>query len=76
MLLNKNKNKVRKRKYWVHPIFSIDNRKRYGTSNNFIRELHFYNEKFINYFRMIEQRFLTNYLLLYVESYITNQECI
>ena len=29
-LLNKRKNKNKVRKYWIHPIFSTDNRKRWS----------------------------------------------
>lgn len=54
LLMCKNKKKIMcERRYWVHPIFLDENRKRHGASDNLIKELYFYNdEKFINYFRM------------------------
>lgn len=72
----KNKNKImRKRRYWVHPIFSTENRNRHGASNNLIKELYFYNdEKYINYFRMNGEVF--DKLLTFVGPHITKQECV
>lgn len=34
----------RKRRYWIHPIFSTENRKRHGASDNLVKELYFYND--------------------------------
>lgn len=75
MCKNKQMKKMRKRRYWVHPIFSVENRKRHGTSDNLIKELYFYNDEFfINYFRMNVEVY--DKLLNIVGPYITKQNCI
>ncbi|XP_036144740.1 protein ANTAGONIST OF LIKE HETEROCHROMATIN PROTEIN 1-like [Monomorium pharaonis] len=76
LLCQKNEqNKIVKRKYWVHPIFSNKMRKQYGASNTLIKELHFHNDdKFINYFRMNMDTYKK--LLNIIGPHITKQKCI
>jgi len=75
LLQRKRENKKIGRRYWVHPIFSIKNRKRHGASDNLVKELYFYDdEKFINYFRMNVT--IYDKLLNIVGPYIIKQNCI
>lgn len=69
------KKQVCSRKYWVHSIFSTENRKRHGASDNLINELYFHNDdKFINYFRMNIKVY--EKLLSAIGPYITKQDCV
>jgi len=75
LLQRKRENKKMGRRYWVHPIFSIKNRKRHGASDNLVKELQFHNDsQFFNYFRMNVE--IYQELLNLVGPLIAKQECI
>lgn len=77
LLIKKNKRNQRPavRKFWVHPIFSYENRLLQGASDNLVKELQFHNDnQFFNYFRMNMKMYQE--LLTLVEPLIAKQECI
>lgn len=77
LLMKKNNRNQRSavRKFWVHPIFSYENRLLQGASDNLVKELQFHNDsQFFNYFRMNVEMYQE--LLNLVEPLIAKQECI
>jgi len=71
----KKRNQPAVRKFWVHPIFSYENRLLQGASDNLVKELQFHNNsQFFNYFRMNVE--IYQELLNLVEPLIAKQEYI
>lgn len=61
---------IRKRRFWVRPIFTTDRRRLQGASDNLVYEMETEDrEKYFNYLRMNKKLF--NRLLRKVKPYIT-----
>ncbi|XP_067209999.1 uncharacterized protein [Linepithema humile] len=54
----KRDSRIKRRRFWVRPIFNIERRFAQGASNNLMQEMTFEDvEKFFNYFRMTPETF-------------------